>query len=253
VAVVVVGTTEAIESEGYDRAHLRLPGRQDDLVSAVAAVNPRTVVVVNAGAPVLMPWRDDVAAILLAWFPGMEFGNALADVLTGASEPGGRLPTTWPAAEGGPNVTPADGVLEYTEGLHIGHRAYLRDGLRMDTEPAYWFGAGQGYTRWKYESLAVDGQQARVVVRNAGTRPGKEVVQVYLSRPHSTVDRPARWLAGFVVVRAGPGERIEVSVPIAERAFQHWTDGGWAREPGDFTVSVGRSAGDIVAATTVTP
>ena len=95
VAVVVVGTNNVIESEGYDRTSLALPGHQDDLVRAVAAVNPSTVVVVNAGAPVLMPWADDVPAILLTWFPGQEYGNALADVLFGRSEPGGRMPTTW--------------------------------------------------------------------------------------------------------------------------------------------------------------
>ena len=109
VAVVVVGTNEEVECEGVDRDSLALPGRQDELVARVAAVNPRTVVVVNAGAPVLLPWADDVAAILLAWFPGQEFGNALADVLTGAVEPGGRLPTTWPDVRGRPAVDHAAG------------------------------------------------------------------------------------------------------------------------------------------------
>ena len=132
VAVVVVGTSEAVESEGMDRTSLALPGRQDELVRAVAAANPRTVVVVNAGAPVEMPWRNEVAAVLLVWFPGMEFGNALADVLLGTVEPGGRLPTTWPAAMAEAPIlgtTPTDGRLDYTEGLHIGHRAYLADGV----------------------------------------------------------------------------------------------------------------------------
>lgn len=101
VAVVVVGTTEEVESEGFDRDSLVLPGRQDELVRRVAEVNPRTVVVVNSGAPVLLPWSEEVAAVLLAWFPGQEFGNALADVLLGVSEPGGRLPTGWPATERG--------------------------------------------------------------------------------------------------------------------------------------------------------
>ena len=96
-AVVVVGTTERVESEGFDRTDLRLPGRQDELVARVAAANPRTVVVVNAGSPVELPWREEVAAVLLTWFPGQEAGAALADVLLGAAEPGGRLPTTWPA------------------------------------------------------------------------------------------------------------------------------------------------------------
>ena len=96
VAVVVVGTTEQVESEGFDRPSLALPGRQDELVAQVAAANPRTVVVVNAGSPVLLPWADDVAAVLLTWFPGQAAGAALADVLLGVAEPGGRLPTTWP-------------------------------------------------------------------------------------------------------------------------------------------------------------
>ena len=104
--VLVVGTTEEVESEGFDRASLSLPGRQDELVRRVAAANPNTIVVVNAGAPVLMPWAQDVAAVLLAWFPGQEFGNALADVLLGRAEPGGRLPTTWPRHRGGAAVAP---------------------------------------------------------------------------------------------------------------------------------------------------
>ena len=118
VAVVVVGTTAEVESEGFDRADLALPGRQDELVRRVADANPNTVVVVNAGAPVLLPWADEVAAILLAWFPGQEFGNALADVLLGLAEPGGRLPVSWPSAEDGlPSTQPVDGTLTYDEGL----------------------------------------------------------------------------------------------------------------------------------------
>ncbi len=147
VAVVVVGTNEEVECEGVDRDDLALPGRQDELVARVAAANPRTVVVVNAGAPVLLPWADDVAAILLAWFPGQEFGNALADVLTGAVEPGGRLPTTWPKTEEGlPSTAPQDGVLSYDEGIFVGYRAYERDGR----EPLFPFGHGLGYTTWEY-------------------------------------------------------------------------------------------------------
>ena len=120
VAVVVVGTTAEVESEGFDRTTLALPGRQDDLVRRVAAANPRTVVIVNAGSPVELPWADDVAAVLLAWFPGQEVGHALADVLLGAAEPGGRLPTTWPVVAADCPVlgtTPADGALAYDEGV----------------------------------------------------------------------------------------------------------------------------------------
>src|SRR5690606_33606519 len=123
VAVVVAATTPEVESEGFDRTDLRLPGRQDELIAAVATANPRTVVVVNAGSPVEMPWLDEVAAVLLTWFPGQEAGTALADVLLGDEEPGGRLPTTWPARLADApvvKVTPSDGVLAYEEGLFIG-------------------------------------------------------------------------------------------------------------------------------------
>jgi beta-glucosidase len=255
VAVVVVGTSEDVESEGFDRTSLNLPGRQDELVRAVAAVNPRTVVVVNAGAPVELPWRDEVAAVLVAWFPGMEFGNALADVLLGTAEPGGRLPTTWPTALADVPVlttTPTDGVLEYAEGLDVGHRAYLAAG----TEPAYWFGHGLGYTTWEFESVeapvAADasGFAAIVRVRNTGARRGKQVVQLYASRPDSAVDRPARWLAGFTVVDVGPGETAEVPVAVHPRALRHW-DAGWAVEPGPLVLSAGLSAGDLRASATV--
>src|ERR1700722_9277564 len=145
VALVVVGTNSAVESEGYDRTSLALPGRQDDLVRAVAAANPRTVVLVNAGSPVLMPWRHQVAAVLIGYFGGQEFGHAVADVLIGAAEPGGRLPTTWPAAESDVPVlstAPVNGALDYAEGIHIGYRAWLK----QDTASAYWFGSGRGYT-----------------------------------------------------------------------------------------------------------
>jgi beta-glucosidase len=255
VAVVVVGTSEDVESEGFDRTSLALPGRQDELVRAVAAVNPRTVVVVNSGSPVELPWRDEVAAVLVSWFPGMEFGNALADVLLGEVEPGGRLPTTWPdALADAPvrQVTPTDGRLEYAEGLDIGHRAYLAAG----TEPAYWFGHGLGYTTWEYESITAeasgDGGTATVRLRNTGDRRGKQVVQVYASRPVSRVERPARWLAGFTVVTAEPGETVDVPVEVHGRALRHWVTGsGWAVEPGAVTLSVGASAGHLRASTTV--
>ncbi|WP_328678157.1 glycoside hydrolase family 3 C-terminal domain-containing protein [Streptomyces sp. NBC_00322] len=241
-AVVVVATTDRVESEGFDRRDLKLPGRQDDLVRAVAAANPNTVVVVNSGSPVELPWRDDVAAVLLSWFPGQEGGAALADVLLGAEEPGGRLPTTWPAAfEDAPvtEVTPTDGQLHYTEGVFIGHRAWDRAG----TAPAYPFGHGLGYTTWEYESLEATPTTATVQVRNTGTRAGRETVQVYLAPQADSVERPARWLAGFAQVEAGPGESAEVEIPLRRRAFEIWDEGesGWVFVPGAYEVRAGRS------------
>ncbi|WP_330181523.1 glycoside hydrolase family 3 C-terminal domain-containing protein [Nocardia sp. NBC_01503] len=241
VAVVVVGTTEQIESEGYDRKDLSLPGRQNELVAAVAAVNPRTVVVVNAGSPVEMPWRDDVAAVLLSWFPGQEFGGALADVLTGATEPGGRLPTTWPKVMADVpvlNTKPAaDNSLPYTEGIHIGYRAWLKSGVA----PAYPFGHGLGYTSWELADLTVSGRTATVTVRNIGERAGRQVIQAYLSRADGAVDRPVRWLSGFAAVEAGAGETVTATIELPQRSFEHWTDQGWATEPGSFTLHIGTS------------
>ena len=169
VAVVVVGTNSRVESEGYDRTSLALPGRQDDLVRAVAAVNPRTVVIVNSGSPVLMPWRDDVAAVLLSWFGGQEYGDAVADILLGLAEPGGRLPTSWPATlEDVPvvDVTPVDGVVQYTEGIHIGYRAWLK----ANREPAYEFGFGLGYTTWGLRGARLGAESVGAGERSHGQR-----------------------------------------------------------------------------------
>ncbi|MFB6839286.1 beta-glucosidase [Streptomyces sp. NPDC056361] len=244
-AVVVVATTERVESEGFDRKDLALPGRQDDLVRAVAAANPNTVVVVNAGSPVELPWREDVAAILLGWFPGQEGGAALADVLTGAEEPGGRLPTTWPVALADvpvTEVTPTGGELDYAEGVFVGYRAWDKAGA----VPAYPFGHGLGYTTWSYDSLVAgpaDGDGGTVTVRltNTGDRTGREVVQIYLAPTGDTVERPARWLAGFASVEAAPGETVEAGIALPRRAFEIWDE-----EKNDWTLVTG--AYEVVAA-----
>ena len=251
VAVVVVGTTEEIESEGFDRDSLALPGRQDELVRRVADANPDTIVVVNSGAPVLLPWADRVAAVLLAWFPGQEFGNALADVLLGDAEPGGRLPTSWPMHEERlPTTKPVDGVLRYDEGLLVGYRGYERGG----PAPLYPFGHGLGYSSWTYLSIgAPRGARAGadvavdVTVRNTGARRGREVVQLYASRAVSSVERPVRWLAGFAVVDANAGEDVTATINVRARAFQHWSPaaGGWTVEPGAFQLAAGASSTEL--------
>lgn len=252
-AIVVVGTTEHDETEGYDRTDLRLATPQNALVRAVAAANPRTAVVLNSGSPVELPWRDEIGALLLAWFPGQEAGTGLADVLFGAAEPGGRLPTTWAASLADAPVTitrPADGRLAYPEGLHIGHRAWLRAGR----VPAYWFGHGLGYTTWEYDAVEAPGEvragadvTVRVHLRNTGRRPGREVVQLYLARPDSALDRPYRWFATHATVHAPPGARVTATLRIPARAFRHWSpeDTAWRTEPGGYEILVGRSAGDI--------
>ncbi|WP_326806943.1 glycoside hydrolase family 3 C-terminal domain-containing protein [Streptomyces sp. NBC_01775] len=255
-ALVFVGTTDDSESEGVDRDTLALPGRQDELVSRIAAVNARTVVVVNAGAPVLMPWREEVAAVLLSWFPGEAGGDALADVLLGHAEPGGRLPTTWPDTEDDlpvRQVVPdGDGQLPYAEGPYIGYRAWRRAGA----EPAYWFGHGLGYTEWDYEALNITpaapaGSSAdpyapvaevTVRVRNSGPRAGREVVQLYLGP-----EGAERKLVAFAVVEAGPGASAEARLSVPLRALQTWdeTHEVWQPLPAPHTFTAARSASDF--------
>jgi beta-glucosidase len=252
-AMVVVGSAVMTESEGFDRSTLALPGRQDELVRRVAAVNPRTVVVVNAGMPVLMPWAGQVAAVIYAWLPGQAMGEALADVLLGRAEPGGRLPVTLPAREADCPVlhaVPRDGRIDYDEGLLIGYRGYDAG----QSAPQFAFGHGLGYTTWSYESLCADqadpaaGQDVMltVTVRNTGARPGREIVQAYLAGPPGDPGRPVRALAAFGTVAAGPGERAEVTLQVPARAFARWREGqGWFWPPGRFTVHVGRSSRDL--------
>ncbi|MER7437650.1 glycoside hydrolase family 3 C-terminal domain-containing protein, partial [Pseudonocardia alni] len=254
VAVVVVGTSDRIESEGFDRTSLALPGHQDDLVRAVAAANPRTVVVVNSGAPVLLPWRDEVAAVLLGWFGGERFGDAVADVLLGHAEPGGRLPTTWPATGEERSVLsgrPTGGVLRYDEGVHVGHRNWLRHG----ETPAYPFGHGLGYTTWTLDDAvagpwSADGVAVTVTLTNTGDRAGRQVVQAYLSRPGSDVERPARRLVGWAVVDAAPGTTT-ATVAVSRRAFRHRAGGTWATEPGTYDLHLGFSVSDTPLHATV--
>ncbi|MCX5001580.1 glycoside hydrolase family 3 C-terminal domain-containing protein [Streptomyces sp. NBC_00638] len=258
-AIVVVGTTEHGESEGYDRTDLGLGGHQDALVRAVTEANPRTVVVVNSGGPVELPWRARAGAVLLTWFPGQEGGAGLADVLFGRAEPGGRLPTTWAAALADAPVTrtgPTGGRLDYGEGLHIGYRAWARH----HREPAYWFGHGLGYTTWSYDGLSVPDAivagepfTVRVEVRNTGPRPGREVVQVYLAGPPGPLERPERWLAGYTAVRAEAGERTTAVVRIPARALRHWSqdEHAWRTQPGPYRVLAGRSAGALPLTATV--
>lgn len=257
VAVVVVGTSSRTESEGFDRTTLALPGGQDALVEAVIAANPRTVVVVNAGSPVLMPWHDRASAVLLTWFGGQQTGVALAEVLSGVREPGGRLPTTWPADEDavpiGPD-RPVDGKVHYDEGIEIGHRAWLRHGAT----PAYCFGHGLGYASWEMSDLTgpstIAGGEAitlTVTLKNTSDRAGKQVVQVYASRETSDVLRPVRWLAGWGVARLEGGGTTTLEIEVPARSLAAWVDGAWWHEPGVFELSVGTSLDDLELQTSV--
>jgi beta-glucosidase len=239
VAVVLVGTTDVVESEGFDRADLRLPGRQDELVAAVAAANPRTVVVVNAGAVVELPWADDVAAILWAGLPGQEAGAAIADVLLGATEPWGRLTATLPVALADaavPSTAPVAGVVAHDEGLAVGYAA-------GGPAPRFPFGHGLGFTTWALERAVLDPGAGIVLVdvRNTGDRQGRDVVQVYLA----PVGAPVR-LVGFAAVEADAGAVVTAEVAIDPVAASRWdVEGGRWAPHADGELRVGRSAADI--------
>lgn len=250
VAIVVVGTDAAAETEGRDRVSLGLSTRQDAMIGAVATANPRTVVVVNSGGPVLLPWRERVGAVLAEWFPGQAGGAALASILLGEREPRGRLPFTWPTDERPELIPePVNGRLEYREGIGIGYRGALGDGT-----VAYPFGHGLGYTDWQWTSLTAHvadpgaeapnlfdaAFRATAELTNVGDRAGTQVVQLYARRPDSRIARPSRWLVGHALVRAEAGAAATAEIDIPWREFAHW-DGGWALEPGVFELLAGPS------------
>ena len=257
--VVIVGTNDEVESEGWDRTSLALPGRQDELVERVIAARPDAIVVVNAGAPVLLPWLDRARTVLWSWFPGQECGAALADVLLGVTEPSGRLPWTLPASEADvpvPDAIPdTDSVVEYREGLHVGYRGWER-GTAVPAAP---FGHGLGWTEWSYDAATAEpgagGVDLAVTITNVGARSGHEVVQAYLEGPGTGPERPVRWLAGFAVTEVGPGTSATVKVHLARRAFEVWDIDlhGWDLPAGPYRIRIGRSVRDLRLSLTTDP
>jgi beta-glucosidase len=267
VAIVIVGD---IESEGADRKSLALANDggvdQDALVAAVAKANPKTIVVVKNGGPVLMPWINAVPAVLVVWYPGQEDGNAVADLLFGVANPSGKLPATFPlSAAGVPAHTPEQypGVViagiptaTYSEGLQIGYRWYDAQGIR----PLFPFGFGLSYTSFAISNLEVtprlsNGRQpirVRFLVENTGKRAGAEVPQVYLGLPASTGEPPKR-LVAFQKVSLEPGAKARVRITIDPAAsnhpLSHWDSkrSDWVTANGDYAIYLGSSSADIVA------
>jgi beta-glucosidase len=238
--LIFVGDTEEQQSESFDRLSLQLPGAQDALVAAVLEANPRTVVVMNAGAPVLMPWADNAPAIVWTGYCGQEYGHAITDVLLGVEEPTGRLPMSFPATPFDSPVLSTkptiDGHLDYTEGLKFGYRGY--DVLA--TSPLFAFGQGLGYTTWQYDSVRLEvhpeatpedvlstAATLTVVLTNTGTRTGREVIQVYADALPDDIEAAPRVLVGFTVASAAPAKQVEVQVQLSARALGRYLRDGW--------------------------
>lgn len=256
-AIVVVGRSGEWDTEGSDLEGILLPGRQDDLVAAVLAANPNTVVVLQTGGPVEMPWMAKAKAVMQSWYGGQEAGNSIADVIFGDAEPTGRLPQTFPVTwrdnptnSQDPEIYPGlDGQVRYEEGVFVGYRHYEKQGII----PMFPFGHGLGYTTFDVTNLRADANSATVTVTNTGDRAGATVVQLYLGDVEASVPRPNRELKGFAKVRLAAGESRDLTIPLPDRAFAFWDTKAklWRIEEGDFAVTVGLSSEDIRAKATI--
>jgi beta-glucosidase len=245
-AVVFVANKD---SEATDRTSLALPGYQDRLIEAVAAANPRTVVVLDTGGPVLMPWAGEVAGVVQAWYPGEEDGNAMADVLLGDADPSGRLPITFPMSLADtPASTPEQypgvgGVATYSEGRYVGYRHY--DAKHID--PLFSFGHGLSYTTFRYRRLTAGRHGGDVTVgadiTNTGRRTGTEVPQLYVGAP----DEPPAQLKAFTKVRLAPGRTGHVTFHLTPRSFASWDAAAhaWRVTGGEYRVMLGAGSRDI--------
>ena len=269
--VVVVGTNEDWESEGHDRSFIALPGRQDELVERMVAANPNTVVVVNTGAAVTMPWAVRVRAALQVWFGGQEMSSALADVLLGRTDPGGRLPITIPRSiEDNPsygNFPGANGEVRYGEGLLIGYRWY--ESRRVPV--TFPFGHGLSYAEFVMGPPELSAPEFRpgttlnvsVPVTNRSDRAGSEVVQLYLRPLAARAFRPSRELKGMAKLHLGPGDEGTAVIELDDRAFARWDPGkpawavaagagpeergaGWVVDPGPYELCIGRSSAETL-------
>ncbi|RMI09257.1 glycoside hydrolase family 3 C-terminal domain-containing protein [Cellulomonas triticagri] len=244
--LLFLGLPEIAESEGVDRAHLRLPDVQTELLAALAEANPAVVVVLAGGGVVETPWLGHCRALVHGYLSGQAGAGAMLDVLTGAVNPAGRLAETMPVALADTPTAgtfPATGrTAEYREGLFVGYRYYTTAGVRV----AFPFGFGLSYTTFGYTDLVADAGGATVTVTNTGAVAGADVVQLYVRRVTPGVHRPDRTLAGFARVELAPGESRTVTVPLGDAAFRHWSvpAGGWAVETGTWEVLAGAHVDD---------
>ncbi|MBP2563203.1 beta-glucosidase [Neorhizobium galegae] len=251
--ILVVGLNEDWETEAEDRRGIELPGSQNALIEAVLKANPRAIVTLQSGSPLAMPWLERALAVLQLWYPGQECGNALADVLLGNSEPGGRLPITYPLSLGGlENVTKRHekhGKVAYDEGLFIGYRHFDRHPNNV----LFPFGHGLSYGNFEYRDLTIDqwhpdaGLSVFVTIANTGDKAGDEVIQLYVQPVGPAIDLPPKSLASFERQLLSPGEEKIISLTVDKSRFKNWSSehNGFTHLTKTFDILVGRSAGDI--------
>jgi len=259
IAIVMVGDQD---SEGHDQS-LELPESQNDLIEAVAKANPKTIVVLKSGSAILMPWLNDVAAVLEAWYPGEEDGNAVAAVLLGDVNPSGKLPLSFPRSvdqtlAAHPEQYPGvDGTVHYTEDLDVGYRGYAAS----NTVPLFPFGFGLSYTRFSFAGIKVSQQPGSAnatvsfTVSNTGQRDGAEVAQLYLGFPQiAEGNEPPIQLKGFRKIELKAGESKPVQLKLDARAFSYWSEKSqaWQIAPGEFQILVGDSSADTPLKASVT-
>jgi len=256
--LLFAGNTSEWESEGFDRMDMELPKDQNELIEQVLKVNPNTVVVLNTGAPVRMPWSESAPAMIQAWFGGQEMGEAIADVLFGLVNPSGKLPTTFPVRlQDNPayiNYPGENGRVYYGEGIFVGYRYYEY----KDLEPLFPFGYGLSYTNFEYGNVVLSSKimksgetiSASVNVTNVGGVAGKEVVQLYIRDSQSQLVRPLKELKGFAKIELHPGETQLVNFEIGENALKYYDDklGRWVAESGTFELFIGGSSHDLQVA-----
>ncbi len=254
-ALVFVGDSKEVESEGHDRTSLSLAGRQDELIEAIAGKNKHTVVVINAGAPVTMPWLEHVDGVVDAWFGGEEVGNAITDVLTGNYNPSGKLcitfPRKWSDEPAYKTYMPKDSVAHYSEGIFVGYRYFDKN----DITPLFPFGYGLSYTTFSYDDLKINSESSShdpdikgsFRITNTGKRTGAEVAEIYVGEQNPEIVRPVKELKNFARIELKPGESKMVHFTLNRDAFHYYNPmkNQWTVDPGKYDIMIGRSSRDI--------
>ena len=251
--IIVVGSADNYETEGEDRPSMKLTGKQDKLIESILNVNDNTVVVMNTGSPIEMPWVSSCPAILQVWLPGQEGGNAISNILFGNVNPSGKLPVTFPIAlEDNPSYKyyPGNDEVEYSEGVYVGYRYYDT----KNVAPLFPFGHGLSYTEFEYSNFncpievsSLKNVELKFIIKNVGKTQGQEVVQCYVRDVESRLERPIKELKAFYKLNLLPGESKTVNLSLDKTSFSFFDDqiNKWIVEPGKFEIMIGSSSKDI--------